>query len=219
VNSDLFIRDERLSIRLLLQVRLIQRIEHTEFPNSIIRREGCDEGGCGGGRGGGEGSENQTETEGEEYCRAGMRSRPDAKTRSRVRRPSPTFAIRVNVTPVQLVSAHASGECGGEQHVRPEASLSSAQPAGRTGRGLGGSEDADGDGGAALNRSISLSNERAGGGTCENLWLNFCSYCAAGRSLDVCRSNCRRSGAGQRASNCSISRSEGGPEDKEIEGK
>ena len=53
VYSDLFIRDERLSIRLLPQVRLIQRIEHTEFPNSIIRREGFNEGGVLGKGGGG----------------------------------------------------------------------------------------------------------------------------------------------------------------------
>jgi hypothetical protein len=117
----------------------------------------------------------RSKQKGEGDCCVGMTSRPDAKTRSRVRRPSSTSAIRVNVVPVQLVSAHASSECGGEQHVRPEASLSSAQPAGRTGRGLGGSEDADGDGGAALNRSISLSNERADGGMCENRVLNSSS--------------------------------------------
>jgi hypothetical protein len=40
---------------------------------------------------------------------------------------------------------------------------------------LSGREDADGEGGAALNRSISLSNERADGGTCENRVLNSLS--------------------------------------------
>jgi hypothetical protein len=104
-----------------------------------------------------------------------MTSRPDAKTRSCISRSSGTSAIGVNVAPVQIFRAHASGECGWEQHVRPEASVSSAQPAGRSGRGLSGREDADGEGGAALNRSISLSNERADGGTCENRVLNSLS--------------------------------------------